>query len=1553
AIAAPADLAVITEPTEIIGTVDSDRLDSWTLTSRPIGDGETVTLASGNAPVAGSTLATFDPTLLLNGLYEIELTATDVQSQQVSESIAISVEGQMKIGHFTLSFLDLAILVSGLDIEIMRTYDSRDNQPRDFGVGWSLDIRQGSYRNNRPPGDGWQLLQTGLVACDTALESKSHLTIVRLSDQEVYRFALRLYGGAPSASGGCYANARFDFINGPLPGTMLEILGNDQVFYETGSDRVIDIDTLETYQPQDVRLTTRDGRIFELDLNDGVTLVEDLNGNQLSITPAGITHSSGKGIVFERDAEDRIAGITDPRGTTMTYAYDAAGNLVSFTDRAGAFTRFGYADHLLIDIEDPRGVFPIRNDYDDNGRIIRHTDSSGQVSELSHDLDARQEIVTNRLGHSRLLEYDSRGNVVRVLDELGKETIRTYDERDNLLSDRDPLGRTTTFNYSANNDFLSQKDPLDNETTYTYNSRGQLLTITDPRGNVTSNVYDANGNLTSTTDTLGNATSLTYDDAGNLLTATDAASQVTTFEYDLRGHRTKAIDALGNETISTYDANGNRVTETKTRTMPDSSSETLVTTFAYDALDRVTTVTAADGSTTSVTYDLLGKVTSRTDALGRVTSMTYDDLGRLVRTDYPDGTNGRQSFDAEGRILSQVDRADRSTTFTHDALSRLMSMTSPDGASISYTYDDASQLVAKTDARGNTTQFIYDEAGRRTAVIDPLGNGPTFVYDGNGNQTSVTDARGNTTTFVYDDSNRLTTTTFPDGATANVLYDNLDRRVGGIDQAGLTTEFGYDAVGRLVSVTDALDQVTSYTYDEVGNRLTQTDTNGRTTRFEYDRLGRQTARIFPDSTRETMVYNPDGTLASHTNFSGDTRTYKYDANQRAIKRIYPDSSEVNFSFTATGQRASTTDSRGTTSYEYDDRDRLLRRTDPTGYTLAYTYDLEGNRTSLTATVGAQVFTTTYSYDQLNRLETVTDSQGGVNSLTYDENGNRASLAYPTAVTTDYTYDQLNRLIHLDTTTSIGTVLQDYAYTLGATGHRTRIDEHDGTSRNYIYDNLYRLTQDRVTDPADTLIYQRDFQYDPAANRVQQTIDEGPEPTVVSSTYDSRDRLLTAAGTDFSWDANGNLISRDGTSYGWDFDNRLTSVSLDNGSLVETTYDADGHRVQTAVTPPGGATTTVDYLVDTAGTLSHVVAEVGGGAVQTLYTRAGDQLIALYRPASEESKYYHADGLGSVRALSDETGSVSDRYSYTAFGELLEHTGADPQSYQFAGEPFDPDVGLAYHRARWMNPEAGLFAATDPVLGFLYSPSSLSRYHYSNADPVNGIDPSGLFGFSLAESLTVLAAGQVEIPKTVDLRFTNHLPRLYSVDTFVLEFEPDIWEAFEPYTLTPVAEDEKILTRNLVRAEIERIFSPWGVAVQIGNIRGFVKTTGNVRTRGVKFVKSKGFFGGLGITPILSAAGKVRVSEIVESEYGTVPGISRGRNGEWIPQFRYVEVVNTVAQLMTVVATHELLRTVGYLGSLGNCQEFFMCESVLETDSRLYSFHPSTESFLNRVLVPHE
>ena len=125
-----------------------------------------------------------------------------------------------------------------------------------------------------------------------------------------------------------------------MPGATLGILGNTDVFWGNGSNEAIDVDSFEVYEPQDVRLTTPDGRVFDLDLADGVTRLADPNGNALAITDAGITHSSGKSITFERDAAGRIERIVDPLGHATSYTYDTAGDLAS-VDRPVKTTRPG------------------------------------------------------------------------------------------------------------------------------------------------------------------------------------------------------------------------------------------------------------------------------------------------------------------------------------------------------------------------------------------------------------------------------------------------------------------------------------------------------------------------------------------------------------------------------------------------------------------------------------------------------------------------------------------------------------------------------------------------------------------------------------------------------------------------------------------------------------------------------------------------------------------------------------------------------------------------------------------------------------------------------------------------------------------------------------------------------------------------------------------------------------------------------------------------------------------------------------------------------------
>ena len=1412
ALTAPADLAVVTAPTEVRGTVTSDRLKIWALSYRGHGESESTVFATGTTPVVNGRLGTLDPTLLLNGGYTIELTAEDFNGQIVTVAIDVSVEGQMKIGNFTLSFLDLEIPLSGLPIQVYRNYDSRDKRRGDFGIGWTLALRSGTYRNNRKPGDGWQFAE-GFLPCQNIGETRSHVTTIRLSDQEVYRFKLALASGVPTL-GGCFAQARFDFVDGPTPGATLAILGNTQVLYENGANFVASPDSLEVFEPRQVRLTTRDGRIFDLDLQAGVTRLEDLNGNTLSITPGGISHSSGLSVAFQRDGQGRIARITDPLGASTAYSYEAAGDLVAVTDREENTARFGYrANHYLESIEDPLGRQPVRNEYDAAGRLIRTTDVFEKSIELSHDLAAHREVITNRLGHSRTLEYDDRGNVVRETDALGKTTIRTYDENDRLLSETDPLGHSRLYTYDASQNLTEVKDPLGHRLRYTHDARGQVLTTTDPLGKVTSNVYDSAGNLLEVRDPLGNVTVYSYDSKGNLLSETDAEGAQTSRLYDAFGNLIQETDPLGTVTTSTYDANGSLKIRATQRTTPV-GTQTLTWTYEYDAVGRLVKSTDPDGSVTRSVFDAAGNLIESVDKLGRSNTFTYDELGRLVQTRHPDGTTESSTYDAESRRLTSMDRGGRVTSYAYEAMGRLLATTTADGAVVSNAYDAAGRLVATTDALGHTTAFEHDAAGRRTRVRDALGKETIFGYDANSNQTSVVDARNATTGYEYDDANRLVRVRLPDGTSSEIAYDRVGRKGSETDPAGLTTRYGYDLLGRLLTVTDALNQVTRYAYDEQDNRTEHTDANGHTTRFEYDPLGRMVRRILPDGASEELTYDAAGRLLSRKDFSGRVTTFDHDLSDRLVQKTYPDGTGVSFTYTPAGRRKTSTDSLGTTTWSYDQRDRVQEITGPGDRRLTYSYDAHGNRTELKATVAGQVLTTRFVYDALNRLDQVIDPRGRIYDHDYDANGNRSLLLYPNGVGTGYQYDSRNRLRELTTRQGSGAVLQSHVYTLGPAGNRTRVDEHGGTSRSYTYDALYRLVRESVAGGPGPG-YEKTFDYDAGGNRVRQSHTSTQETWTREAVYDSRDRLQTLDGNAWTWDANGNLTAKGGeAAYGWDPEDRLKTSTLADGTVVAHVYDADGDRVRTMVTPPAGPPEITEYLVDPSGGLSQVVAETdGSGNLKAFYVR-GNDLLAVLRATGD--RFYHADGLGSVRALTDGSGTVTDRYSFEAFGELLGHQGTDPNAYLFGGEALDPNTGFYYLRARWMDPAAGRFASLDPLTRPVADPAALHTYLYASADPVSKVDPTGLF--TMADINVVL--GNIA---TVSRSVVNVLQAVDKAKAFIdtINSIMGLLEAFQSGGLAPIlnnagnvlgpefdpGEAAESVARNLPKI-LSRSFNAW-------------------------------------------------------------------------------------------------------------------------------------------------
>ena len=320
-------------------------------------------------------------------------------------------------------------------------------------------------------------------------------------------------------------------------------------------------------------------------------------------------------------------------------------------------------------------------------------------------------------------------------------------------------------------------------------------------------------------------------------------------------------------------------------------------------------------------------------------------------------------------------------------------------------------------------------------------------------------------------------------------------------------------------------------------------------------------------------------------------------------------------------------------------------------------------------------------------------------------------------TTTYDYDLLNRLICEKTVDINGDIVVQYIYTLGAAGERKSVTELDRTVE-YSYDSLYRLTSETITEGEKVTVYT--YAYDNVSNRILKT--ENGAETVY--TYNALNQLVTENDITYEYDLNGNTVRMTSPSksalYVYNAENRLVRATVQSGnnvSVEEYKYDYAGNRI--AKSSEGEYT---KYLLDINGELTYVLAEMNFDNTEKCYYTRGDELISQERDGKKS--YYVYDGHGSVRALADENGKVTDKYVYDAFGNLISSYGSTKNDFLFCGEQFDPVTGLYYLRARYMNPSVGRFITMDSYEGSIDDPVSLHKYLYANANPVSNSDPSG-------------------------------------------------------------------------------------------------------------------------------------------------------------------------------------------------------------------------------------
>ena len=462
-------------------------------------------------------------------------------------------------------------------------------------------------------------------------------------------------------------------------------------------------------------------------------------------------------------------------------------------------------------------------------------------------------------------------------------------------------------------------------------------------------------------------------------------------------------------------------------------------------------------------------------------------------------------------------------------------------------------------------------------------------------------------------------------------------------------------------------------------------------------------------------YNPDGDPLTLTQPGAKVTTWTYNGDDQVAGASYSDgvTHPVSYTYTPDGQVATMADASGTSVLclrrcrppgrlpGRGGGHRVLRLRPPDGdvTTLGYPNGLPGEP----------------GLRRLGPASPVTDWLGGTTSFSYDADSDPTGASYPNGVSAaDSRYDNADLLSSITDTKGSSTLVsfsstRDTAANLSA---ETDPGTPGAGGTSYGYTSLHQLTA------AGSASYGYDNANDltTGPGGITQAFDADGELCWSASASGSCSSPPSGA-TAYSYSAQGDRTAKtpasgSSTSYSWDEADHLAQVATGSAS-TSFVYDGTGLRQSETA---GSATTYFTW--DTEGALPLLLSD---GANSYIYGPAGTPVEQV--SSSGTPTYLLADQLGSTRALTNASGSVTATFSYDAWGNLTGSTGSATTPFMYAGQYYDSATGLYYMQARYYDPASGQFLSLDPDVGLTQAP-----YNYAGEDPVNESDPSGLSSY---------------------------------------------------------------------------------------------------------------------------------------------------------------------------------------------------------------------------------